>query len=120
MKDIIDFINEAMGDHRINMKGSIKHDACPGCVMKGENHRKVFKKGDIVYINTEDADEITGTPLKDKNFRPAKIVGIRVLKATTGDFPGSKYLIDYSYDDEDNRNIYTKNAKDIWNEIHIK
>ena len=119
MKDIIECINEAIGDHRINMKGSIKHDSCPGHVMQGGNTKKVFKKGDIVYINpTQDGDEITGTPLKNKEMRPAKVVGIRVLKSTAN-YPGSQYLIDYSYEDDD-RNVYTMNAKDVWNEIHVK
>lgn len=119
MKNIIDCINEAIGDHRTNMKGSTKHGSCPGHVMQGGNTRKVFKPGDVVYVNYEEDGEITGTPLKDKKFRPAKIVGIRVLKSTGNTYPGSQYLIDYSYDDEDNRNVFTKNAKDIWNEIHI-
>lgn len=118
MKNVIDCINEAIGDHRTNIKGSIKHDYCPGHVMQGKNTKKLFKKGDVVYVNYEESDEITGTPLKDKSFRPAKIVGIRVLKSSPS-YPGSQYLIDYSYDDEDNRNVFTKNAKDLWNEIHI-
>lgn len=118
MKDIIDCINEAIGDHRVNMRESIKHDSCPGSVMHGNNHKQVFKKGDVVYINKNQDIDANGTQIKDKDLRPAKIVGIRVLKSSTG-YPGSQYLIDYSYNDEDNRNIYTKNAKDIWNEIHV-
>lgn len=118
MKNIIDCINEAIGDHRTQIAGSIKHDSCPGHVMQGKNHKKVFKKGDVVYINpSQDGDEITGTSLKHKEPRPAKIIGIRILKSSNN-YPGSQYLIDYSYEDDD-RNVYTKNAKDIWNEIHI-
>lgn len=118
MKQIIDYINEAVGDHRTQMAGSIAHDSCPGHVMHGGNHKHVFKKGDVVYINRNQDINSSGTQLKEKDFRPARVVGIRVLKSSKS-YPGSQYLIDYSYDDEDNRNVYTMNAKDIWNEIHV-
>ena len=118
MKQIIDYINEAIGDHRTQISGSIKCDYCPGNEMRGKNHKKDFKKGDLVYINKDQDIDGDGQDLKNVELKPAKIVGIRVLKSSTS-YPGSQYLIDYSYEDDD-KNVYTKNAKDIWNEIHIK
>ena len=118
MKNIIDYINEAIGDYRYGVSNSTKIDKCPGSVMQGRNHKKTFQKGDIVYINKDQDIDSNGKDIKNANLKPAKIVGIRVLKASNN-FPGSQYLIDYSYEDDD-RNVYTMNAKDIWNEIHIK